>query len=100
MPGCLRIADRPEHTTEDALSMFLPELSGGPPDVGCLACLLSDYTMWMVGGHRVLVAVANRHDGTPGSLLVKFHTLFLPELSESQLVWDEMPATSAGIPGG
>ena len=24
-------------------------------------------------------------------LLVKFHTLFLPELSEGELVWDDLP---------
>ena len=34
------------------------------------------------------------------TLLVKFHTLFLPELSEVQLVWDDLPATSPATPAG
>ena len=80
--------------------MFLPELPEGPPDVGCVACLLSDNTRWMIGVHHVLVVVANRHDGTPGFVLsvrtlagqgvsamptVMNRPLFLPELSEGRL---------------
>ena len=34
------------------------------------------------------------------TLLVKFHTVFLPELSEGPLVWDDFPANSSGVPGG
>ena len=34
------------------------------------------------------------------TLLVKFHTLFLPELSEGSLVWGDLPATSRAISGG
>ena len=33
------------------------------------------------------------------TLLVKYHTLFLPELSEGQLVCNGMPATSSAAPG-
>ena len=34
-----------------------------------MACLLSDNTRWMIGGHHVLVVVANRRDGTSGFVL-------------------------------
>ena len=101
-PGCLPNR-RPSGTH---CSILLPELSGGPPDVGCVACLLSNNTRWMVGGHHVLVVVANRRDGTSGfvlsvwtlegqgvsssptvmnTLLAKIHTVFLPELPEGLL---------------
>ena len=100
------MADRPEHPAEDVLPIFLPELSGGPPDVGCVACLLSDNTRWMVGGHHVLVVVANRRVGRYGFVLsvwiiagqgvtssptvmntlqAKIHTIFLPVLPEGPL---------------
>ena len=45
------------------------------------------------------VRFADRHEHTVEVALMKFHTTYLPELSEDQFVWDDSQATSSAAPG-
>ena len=66
----VRLGRRPSWTNCWGHTIFLPELSEGPLDVGWFARRLSSNTRLMVGGHHVFEEVASRRPETLSFVLI------------------------------